>query len=141
MEWGRATGEETGKGKGCDPPENGLWEWMFLDRLLINSDVRKITNNTCTLLIGQWKGFLAVYAGFYVFNNIIRPLRIGISVGVAKYFDQAISMVQEKLKVSKGVAIGIVVFLANIVGTCSLMSLGIFLASLSSGVPIFPPKV
>merc|ERR1712228_913321 len=23
---------------------------------------------------GQWKPYLAIYAGFYVFNNIIRPL-------------------------------------------------------------------
>ncbi len=86
---------------------------------------------------GQWKGFLAVYAGFYVFNNIIRPIRIGMSVGVAKYFDAAISMVQRKISVSKPVAIGIVVFLANIVGTCSFMALGITLASMASGVPIF----
>jgi len=89
----------------------------------------------------QWKGFLAVYAGFYVFNNIIRPLRVGISIGVAKYFDAAISKVQNMLKVSKPISIGIVVFLANIVGTCSLMSLGIAIASSLSGVPIFPPKV
>ena len=90
---------------------------------------------------GQWKAFLAVYAGFYVFNNIVRPLRIGLSIGVAKYFDSAISMIQEKLKVSKPIAIGIVVFMANIVGTCSLMALGITGASALSGVPVFPPKV
>lgn len=90
---------------------------------------------------GQWKGFLAIYAGFYVFNNIVRPLRVAISLGVSKYFDAAITGVRNKLKVSKPVAIGIVVFLANIVGTCSLMSLGILLASTLSGVPVFPPKV
>jgi len=89
---------------------------------------------------GQWKPFLAVYAGFYVFNNIIRPIRIGISVGVAKYFDLAITTVQNRLKVPKPAAIGIVVFLANIVGTCSLMASGILLASTLTGVPVFPPK-
>lgn len=89
---------------------------------------------------GQWKPFLAVYAGFYVFNNFIRPIRIAASVGVSKYFDMVINSVQEKTKVPRGVAIGITVFLFNIVGTCSFMALGISIASALSGVPIFPPK-
>jgi hypothetical protein len=89
---------------------------------------------------GQWKPFLAVYAGFYVFNNFIRPIRIAASVGVSKYFDMVINNVQEKTKVPRGVAIGITVFLFNIVGTCSFMALGISIASALSGVPIFPPK-
>ncbi len=89
---------------------------------------------------GQWKGFLAIYAGFYVINNIVRPIRIGLSVGISKYFDNSIALIQEKLKVSKALAIGIVVFLANIVGTCAVLFLGVSLASLASGVPIFPPK-
>lgn len=89
---------------------------------------------------GQWKGFLGVYAGFYVFNNVIRPFRIGLTVGVSKYFDRAIETIQKRLNVPKAAAIGIVVFLANFVGTCLLMSLGIFIASTLSGVPIFVPK-
>jgi VanZ family protein len=90
---------------------------------------------------GQWKGFLAVYAGFYVFNNIIRPMRLAASVGVAPYFERAVATIQRKTKLSKGVSVGIVVFLANVCGTLSLMSLGIYIASLAAGIPIFPPKV
>ena len=89
---------------------------------------------------GQWKGFLAVYAGIYVVNNVIRPLRFGLSVGVSVYFDRAIKKIQEVLNVNKGVAIFITVFLANIVGTCSLIACGVSLASFASGVPIFVPK-
>eukprot|EP00588_Corethron_pennatum_P015829 CAMPEP_0194279560 /NCGR_PEP_ID=MMETSP0169-20130528/13998_1 /TAXON_ID=218684 /ORGANISM="Corethron pennatum, Strain L29A3" /LENGTH=253 /DNA_ID=CAMNT_0039024001 /DNA_START=51 /DNA_END=812 /DNA_ORIENTATION=+ len=89
---------------------------------------------------GQWKGFLAIYAGFYVFNNIIRPLRFGASVAVAAYFDEVVRSVQEKFRVRKGVAIFLTVFLFNVVGTCALMAAGIFLASTAAGVPIFPPK-
>lgn len=89
---------------------------------------------------GQWKGFLAVYAGFYVFNNFIRPMRFAASVGVAPYFERAVKTVQRKTKLSKGLSIGIVVFLANICGTTSLMSLGIYIASLAAGIPVFPPK-
>lgn len=89
---------------------------------------------------GQWKGFLAIYAGFYVFNNIIRPLRFGLSVGVSVYFDRVIKKIQDVFNVNKGVAIFLTVFLANVVGTCTLMALGISLASMASGVPIFAPK-
>lgn len=89
---------------------------------------------------GQWKNFLAVYAGFYVFNNIIRPIRFGIAATISVYFDKIIAWMQAKLKCSKGVAIGVVVFLANIVGTTTLMCLGISLASAATGVPIFVKK-
>ena len=89
---------------------------------------------------GQWKGFLAVYAGFYVFNNFVRPMRFAASVGVAPYFDRIVKSIQRRTKLGKAASIGIVVFLANIVGTTSLMSLGIYIASLAAGIPIFPPK-
>lgn len=89
---------------------------------------------------GQWKPFLAIYGGFYVFNNIIRPLRFGASVVVAKYFDNFVSFIQKKTKLSRKLAIGVVVFLANVCGTFAAMGLGVTIASFSSGVPIFPPK-
>ncbi len=89
---------------------------------------------------GEWKKFLAVYAGFYVFANIIRPFRIGLSVAISKYFDSALEQIQKKANVSKGVAIGILMFMANVVVNCAVMAFGIFLASMFSGVPIFPGK-
>ena len=89
---------------------------------------------------GQWKGFLAVYAGFYVFNNFIRPMRLAASVAVSPYFDRVVNTIQRKTKLSRGLSIGIVVFLANVCGTTSLMSLGIYIASLAAGIPVFPPK-
>jgi hypothetical protein len=86
---------------------------------------------------GQWKRFLAVYAGFFVFNNIVRPIRLAVSVGVAPKFDAAVSTLQSRLKISRTVAIVLMVFLANIVCTCTVMALGIFAASLLAGVPVF----
>ena len=88
----------------------------------------------------QWKPFLAVYAGFYVFNNIVRPLRLGLAAYVSTYFDRVIAFTQRKTKCSKSVAIGLAVFFGNVVGTTTAMCLGISLASTASGVPIFPPK-
>ena len=90
---------------------------------------------------GQWKPFLGVYAGFYVFNNIVRPIRLTVSVGVSQYFDTAVKKIQEKTKLSRGLSIGLVVFLANVCGTFGGMALGISIASALSGVPIFPPTV
>ena len=89
---------------------------------------------------GQWKPFLAVYAGFWVFNNIIRPVRLALSIGVSAFFDTVVNSVQEKFRVNKSVAVALTVFLANVVGTISLMCLGISLASLASGVPVFVTK-
>lgn len=89
---------------------------------------------------GQWKPFLGVYTGFWVFNNIIRPARVGISVAVAPALDKLVLFVQNRLKVSKPLAITITVIIVNIVGTILLMTGGIALASILAGVPIFPPK-
>jgi hypothetical protein len=89
----------------------------------------------------QWKPFLAVYAGFFVFNNVVRPFRLGLSVAISRYFDNVISFVERKTKFSRSIAIALVVFVFNIVGTISLMAIGISLASMASGVPIFPSKV
>lgn len=89
---------------------------------------------------GQWKPFLAVYASFYIFNNFVRPIRLAVSVGVTPYFDRAVAAIQRKTKLSKSASIGIVVFLANFCGTLTAMSLGILLASIAAGVPVFPPK-
>jgi hypothetical protein len=95
--------------------------------------------NLSPIAPGQWKGFLAVYAGFWVFNNIVRPLRLAISVGmVAPQFDRILNYIQNRWNVSRTVAIATTVFMANVVCTIAAMSFGILMASLLSGVPIFP---
>jgi predicted PurR-regulated permease PerM len=83
---------------------------------------------------------LGVYAGFYVINNFLRPFRIAASIAISKYFDEAITNIQTKTKIPRAAAIATVVFLANVVGTCTVMGGGIFLASTLAGVPIFPGK-
>ena len=35
---------------------------------------------------GQWPKFLAVYSGFWIFNNFIRPLRLTLSIAVSTKF-------------------------------------------------------
>jgi len=99
------------------------------------------TTGLSPLAPGQWKPFLAVYAGFYVFNNITGPLRLAASVVVAKYFDNFVGFIQDKTKLGRKASIGVVVFLANVCGTFAAMGLGVTIASAAAGVPIFVPKV
>ena len=95
---------------------------------------------TTPLAPGQWKPFLAVYAGFWMFNNIIRPLRLGLSIAVAPSLDKLVLFFQNRLKVSKALAITVTVLFVNVIGTTLLMGGGIALAALLAGVPIFPPR-
>jgi len=90
---------------------------------------------------GQWKGFLAWYAGFYVFSNFMRPIRVAVSVAISPYFENSINYIQSKTNMSRPLAVTLVVFLANVCGTVSFMSGGIVIASYLSGVPVFPPKL
>jgi hypothetical protein len=89
----------------------------------------------------QWTNFLAVYSAFFIFNNLVRPLRFAASVAVAPYLERLIQFVQTKFRLSRPVSIGICVFLVNIVGTLSLMTVGISIASTLAGVPAVPIKL
>lgn len=93
------------------------------------------------LAAGQWKKFLAVYAGFWMFNNIVRPMRVGVAVAISPQFEKIVENIRNRFQVSKTVAVTMTVLLANLVGTTLFMSLGIALAALLAGVPVFPPKI
>ncbi len=114
--------------------------YIYTNNIFRPNDEKKKKTGTSPLAPGQWKPFLAVYAGFYVFNNIVRPLRFGASVVAARYFDAFVNTIQRKTKLPRKWSIATVVFLANICGTFAAMGLGITLASGAAGVPIFPPK-
>lgn len=92
---------------------------------------------TSPLAPGQWKGFLAVYAGFFVFNNIVRPIRLAVSVAVAPAFDNSVQGLQRRMKCNRATAIGLTVFLLNFCGTLALMSAGILGAATLAGVPLW----
>lgn len=82
-----------------------------------------------------------MYGGFYVLQNIIRPLRLAASVAIAPQFDKVIAMVQNRLQVPKGVAITLTVLAVNLVGTTAICAGLIRLAAALAGVPVFPPKL
>ena len=81
-----------------------------------------------------------MYAGFYVISNLMRPLRVTAAIAIGPYFDRLVNWIQEKTRLPKAGAITATVLLVNLGGTILLMIGGLSLASLLSGVPIFPPK-
>jgi hypothetical protein len=64
-----------------------------------------------------------------VINNFLRPARVAAAVAISTQFEKIVLGLQTKLRVNKAVAVGMVVFLANVVGTLSITALGIVLAS------------
>jgi len=90
---------------------------------------------------GQWKPFTLVYAGFYVISNLVRPVRVAIAIAIGKYFDSILKYLQDKFKLSRSASIAFLVFGANVVLTTLALISGVSLASLLSGVPVFPRKV
>jgi len=90
---------------------------------------------------GQWKPFTLVYAGFYVVSNLVRPVRITIAVAIGKYFESILNYLQNKTGFSRSVSIAILVFGANVACTLLALVVGVSIASILSGVPIFPSKI
>jgi hypothetical protein len=82
-----------------------------------------------------------VYAGFWIFNNIVRPIRVAVSVAISPQFDKIVKSIQNRLQVSRTTAITVTIVIANLVGTIIFMCTGIAIASVLAGVPVFPPKV
>lgn len=55
---------------------------------------------------GQWKVFLAFYAGLWAMQNFARPLRLSLALALAPAFDKAIGQISHKVGVNKNWAFG-----------------------------------
>lgn len=84
----------------------------------------------------QWKPFLAIYAGYWAINNVLRPLRFSLSLVLTPAFNKLIDKVQNRTGWKRRAATASVVFGVNFCGTISYMTLGILFASAITGVPI-----
>ena len=99
-------------------------------------------NHISPLAPGKWKGLLAVYAGLYVANSFLRPLRVSLAILISPTFDNFVSKVQTRTHLSRGLSTGIVVFLVNIVGSISYLCGGLLLATTLTGTPLlYKPNV
>ena len=69
--------------------------------------------------------------------NVIRPARFALAMAISPIFEKGRTFIEEKFRVSSRTATALVVVFVNLIGTTSLMALGIGLASLLSGVPVW----
>ena len=56
---------------------------------------------TSPLMPGQRAAFLAVYSGFFVVNNFLRPVRLGIAAYISPRFENFIVGLQRRLRVNR----------------------------------------
>ena len=97
------------------------------------------TTGLSPLATGNWKVFVATYTALYLsFGNLLRPLRISISIAISPFFKALVDKIKHTFKVAQPVAIGITVFLVNVCGTLSYLIGGVWLASLICRVPLLP---
>jgi len=85
---------------------------------------------------GQRKNFLAIYGGFWVTNNILRPLRFSLSLVLTPFFNKLIDFVVLRTGFKRPTSTGIVVFLVNFCGTISYLVLGLLAATTLTSTPL-----
>mmetsp|Transcript_63020 Transcript_63020/g.186156 ORF Transcript_63020/g.186156 Transcript_63020/m.186156 type:complete len:242 (-) Transcript_63020:632-1357(-) len=88
---------------------------------------------------GQWKSLLASYGTMYAFIQLLRPFRVAAAVAMSKLSKEFLEQTQDKFDCSRGVAI-MFQYLLGLVAWVAVASVGIVLASTSSGVPIFSTR-
>ena len=96
---------------------------------------------------GQLKGYGAAYAAIYLsLGTVLRPVRMALAVSVTPLYTMAVSKVRARLpfgesrpKLNRTLAIITISVLLNLVGLVTLTALGAWIASLVTGVPMFPP--
>ena len=76
---------------------------------------------------GKWPAFLAFYAGFWMAQNFVRPLRLSAALAMAPLFDKFITTVEKRAGMSRGAAFGVYIALLGLT-TCTLVFGSIFLA-------------
>lgn len=94
-------------------------------------------NGISPLAPGQWKSLLRAYATLYAAVQLLRPFRVAGAVAMSKMSKQFLHATEQKLNCSRKTAI-VVQYGLGWVAWASLASVGITVATLSSGVPLWP---
>eukprot|EP00667_Euglena_gracilis_P014069 EG_transcript_14535 len=83
---------------------------------------------------GQRAKFLLIYAGFYSINNLLRPLRVSLSIALAPAFERAVKFLERVTGLGRRGASALLVVLVNVIGTTSLLVFGASMATLLAGM-------
>jgi hypothetical protein len=86
----------------------------------------------------QKKPFLLIYAGLYACSSMLRPLRATLAVALTPAYTMALDSIQKRTGLKRGQAVGVLVFVVNIIGTTSVCTLGLIAATKLAGVPLLP---
>lgn len=108
--------------------------------IIQSTTINNVKTGVSPMAPGQKPAFLAIYAGFTVMLNVIRPARFALSMAISPYFERIRKSIQNKFGVSPRAAAVLMIIFINFIGTCSLMALGVGLASVLSGVPVWAGK-
>jgi len=90
------------------------------------------------LFPGQWKPYVAIFAACMAVDMYITPVRLAFAIGHAPKMDRFMLFLKGKLYDSKAIA-AVLVWVGIVVLNLGLLVVGIALASLLAGVPIFEP--
>jgi hypothetical protein len=99
------------------------------------------TTGLSPLAAGQWPAYLAVYMGFWVACNFLRPLRLAAAAAISPLFDRLLAFFMKIFNIQKPQAVLMTLFLVNIVGTLTLVSGGLYVATSLTGTALLPAGV
>lgn len=86
--------------------------------------------------IHQWPAFLSTYATLYIFNNVLRPIKLVVIGFVTPRVERSFTWMMEKLGIGRKRAVLLVYVMLNTLAVL-LMGLSVLAASCLAGVPIW----
>ena len=96
----------------------------------------KIQTKKSPLVPGQWRSMLTSYSMIYGFAQLLKPIRVAVAIGNTKLAGKYLVKTQTKLNCSREIAIAVMYMMGWVI-MGSLVSFGVMLASLITGVSIF----
>ncbi|CAL5227487.1 g10466 [Coccomyxa viridis] len=88
--------------------------------------------NKSPLEAGQWKAFVAFYAGFWTLQNFVRPLRFSLAIALAPVFERFLNAISSATGLSKSKAFGVYLFiLGTVTSTLVFGSIFVFAGPLA----------
>ena len=90
---------------------------------------------------------MITYAGIYAtIGTVLRPFRFALAVGSTPVFTAFVQRVRGALPfaesrpaLNRTLALVLITLLLNVAGTTGIITAGVWLAGINTGVPAFPP--
>lgn len=89
-------------------------------------------------LEGEWQQFLAIYAGLWVGASFMRPVRLSLALAAAPLVNGFMEATQRRLRVSKGVAFGLLLALIAVCSFTAIFGTIALVGGFPNGIPAVP---